>query len=109
MTLRVIKKVIIKDQDYNRPGPGHLNPGSVVKITSPPTSISDLQFTVLDGTGECLRRRLRSEDTIRTISGPGGCYFFWEGHETKAPYDWGTLDPEFFEIVDNIMNPERDD
>jgi hypothetical protein len=96
--LKVLKKVKIKDDDWNRPGGGYLNPGSVVIITSGPTRISDVPFKVLSGSGEVTHRNPTGETVRQIVPGPGR-FFFSQGHETRSPYDFGTLDTEYFEEI----------
>lgn len=98
MKLRVKKKVKIKDSDYNRPGPGYLNSGTLVEVTSSPTRLSDLPFKVIKGSGEYISRGIFEDKTYQIEDGSSG-FFFMQGHTTVAPYDWGKLDAEYFEIV----------
>lgn len=98
MRLKVKKKVKIKDSSYSMPGPGHLNEGTIIQITSGPTRLSDLPFKVLSGSGEYLSRGVMQDRTCKIKDGSWG-FFFVEGHNTVCPYDWGKLDTEYFEIV----------
>jgi hypothetical protein len=98
LKLKVLKKVKIKDQDYNRPGPGYLDSGTLVQIVSSPTRLSDVPFKVLSGSGECTSRGLMKDTTYKIRVGSE--FFFSQGHTTKCPYDWGTLDSDFFEVID---------
>lgn len=100
MKLKVKKKVKIIDNDYNRPGPGYLNLESVVQITSGPTRLSDLPFKVLSGSGEYLSRGIMEDKVCKIKDGSSG-FFFLQGHKTKSPYDYGTLDTEFFEVIND--------
>jgi hypothetical protein len=103
LKLRVLKKVKIKDNDYSRPGPGYLNPGSVVYVSSSPTKISDVPFKVLAGSGEYLSRGLTEDKKYPIHPDPSGCsyqtFFFTEGHSTSSPCDFGTLSNEYYEEV----------
>lgn len=94
--LQVLKKVKIKDNDWNRPGGGYLNPGTTVQVTSGPTSTSDVPFKVVEGSGKITHRNHDGEITRDIKSGSKG-FFFLQGHETVSPYDYGTLDTKFFE------------
>lgn len=98
MKLKVLKTVRIKDNSWNMPGPGYLNPGTVVQITSGPTRISDVPFKVIEGSGEITYRSVMKETTKPIQSGSSG-FFFSQGHKTVAPYDYGHLDSIFFEKV----------
>jgi hypothetical protein len=98
LKLKVLKKVKVKDDDYSRPGPGHLDPGSIVQISGSPTRHSDVPFKLLSGTGEYLCRGLY-EDKVYPIHGSSNRFFFMQGHETSSPYDWGTLSNDYFEVV----------
>jgi hypothetical protein len=109
LKLKVLKKVKIKDNDYNRPGPGYLNPGTLVEIVSSPTRLSDVPFKVLSGSGEYLSRGIMENVTYPINTGSSG-FFFREGHKTNAPYDYGTLDSQFFEVINidkKILNDEN--
>lgn len=98
MKLKVKKKVKIIDSSYSMPGPGYLNPGTILQITSRPTSLSDVPFKVIQGSGKYTSRGM-TKDSICTISDGSSGFFFLQGHTTVAPYDWGKLDTQFFEIV----------
>jgi hypothetical protein len=98
MKLKVKKKVKIKDNDYNRPGPGYLNPNALLEVTSSPTRLSDVPFKVIKGSGEYTSRGIFEDKTYKIKDGSSG-FFFMQGHTTVAPYDWGNLDTEYFEIV----------
>jgi len=96
--IKILKKVRIKDNDWNRPGGGYLNPGSIVQITSGPTRISDVPFKVIEGSGEITHRGPIKDITKEIKSGSTG-FFFSQGHVTVSPYDYGTLDNNFFEEI----------
>jgi hypothetical protein len=98
MKLKVLKKVRIKDNSWSMPGPGYLNPGTIVQVTSGPTRISDVPFKVLEGSGEITYRSVMKETTKPIQAGSDG-FFFSQGHKTVAPYDYGHLDNIFFEKV----------
>ena len=98
LKLRTKKKVRIKDNCWTMPGGGFLNPGTVVFVTSGPTRISDVPFQVLTGTGQITHRHVAGE-TIREIEDGSSGFFFSEGHKTSSPYDFGTLDTEYFEEI----------
>lgn len=98
MKLRVKNKVKIIDSDYNRPGPGYLNPGTLIQVTSSPTRLSDVPFKVISGSGEYTSRGIFEDKTYEIKDGSSG-FFFSQGHTTVAPYDWGKLDTEYFEIA----------
>jgi len=100
MKLLIKNKVKIIDSDYNRPGPGYLNPGTLIQVTSSPTRLADLPFKVISGSGEYLSRGLLEDKTYQIKDGSSG-FFFRQGHKTVAPYDWGTLDSFFFEVADD--------
>ena len=94
--LRVLKKVKVIDNCWNMPGIGYLEPGTLVQVNSGPTRLSDVPFTVLQGTGEITHRT--DTGTIKESIKPGSKgFFFSQGHKTACPYDYGTLDIEFFE------------
>ena len=71
LKVTTLQKVKIKDDDWNRPGGGYLNPGSVVIITSGPTRISDVPFKVLSGSGEVTHRNPTGETLVQIAPGPG--------------------------------------
>jgi len=98
LKLKVLQKVRIKDNNYNRPGLGYLNPDTTLQIISSPTRLADVPFQVIEGSGKYTSRGLR-EDYQRTIEDGSAGFFFSEGHKTKAPYDWGTLSSKFFKVV----------
>lgn len=100
LKLTTLQKVKIKDDDWNRPGGGYLNPGSVVIVTSGPTRISDVPFKVLSGSGEVTHRNPTGE-TVRHITPGPGRFFFSQGHETKSLYDFGTLNTALFEVCND--------
>ena len=95
LQLQVLKKVRIKDDCWNMPGGGYLNPGTVVQITSGPTRISDVPFKVIQGSGEITHRHVNGE-TKRPIKPGSDRFFFSQGHKTASPYDYGQLDASFF-------------
>ena len=97
--LLVKKKVRIKTDNWSTPGPGYLNEGAVIQINGTPTYISDVPFIVLQGSGEIVNRGT-FEDTKRKIEPGDRRFFLSEGHSTRAPYDWGTLDAKCFEVLD---------
>ena len=94
--LKVLKKVRIIDNCWNMPGGGYLEPGTLVQVSSGPTRISDVPFIVLEGSGEIVHRHANGETKSTIESGSQG-FFFSQGHKTVSPYDYGTLDQEFFE------------
>lgn len=96
--LKVLKKVRIKDNCWDMPGGGYLNPGTVVQITSGPTRISDVPFKVIEGSGKITHRNFDGELTREIKAGSHG-FFFSEGHATVSPYDYGTLDHDFFKEI----------
>jgi len=96
--LQVLKKVNIKDNCWNMPGGGYLNPGTIVRVVSGPTSISDVPFEVIEGSGKITHRNPDSEITRDIKPGSKG-FFFSQAHKTVAPYDYGKLDPSYFEEV----------
>ena len=96
--LKTLKTVRIKDNCWNMPGGGYLNSGTIVQVTGGPTSISDVPFKVIEGTGEITHRNYTGDITRKIEAGSKG-FFFSEGHNTQAPYDYGTLDTNFFEEI----------
>ena len=96
--IKVLKKVKIKDNCWNMPGGGYLNPGTIVEVTSGPTRISDVPFKVIQGSGQITHRNISGE-TVRDIKEGSMGFFFSEGHDTVSPYDYGTLDKNFFEEI----------
>lgn len=100
LKIQVVQKVKIKDNDWNRPGGGYLNPGTIVQVTSGPTKISDVPFKVLEGSGKITHRGPINDITREIENGSTG-FFFSQGHFTSSPYDYGKLDPLFFKKVDS--------
>jgi hypothetical protein len=100
LKLTTLQKVKIKDDDWNRPGGGYLDSGSVVIVTSGPTKISDVPFKVLSGSGEIVHRNPIG-GTLKQIAPGPGRFFFSQGHETKSPYDFGTLDAKLFKVCND--------
>jgi hypothetical protein len=98
LKVQVIQKVKIKDNNWNRPGGGYLNPGTTVQVTSGPTRISDVPFKVLEGSGEITHRGLDADVTKEIKNGSTG-FFFSQGHNTTSPYDYGTLDTQYFKEI----------
>ena len=98
LKLKVLQKVKIKDNDYNRLGPGYLDPGTTVQIISSPTRLADVPFKVIKGSGKYTSRGLYGDREYNIKDGSSG-FFFSQGHNTEAPYDWGTLDSAFFKVV----------
>lgn len=98
LKLKVLQKVRIKDNDYNRPGPGYLDPGTTLEIISSPTRLSDVPFKVIQGSGKYTSRGLYEDREYSIKNGSDG-FFFSQGHTTKAPYDWGTLDTQYYEVI----------
>lgn len=80
------------------PGGGFLNPGTVILISGSPTSISDVPFKIIKGSGQ-ITHRTRTKDIITEVTLNSSEYFLSQGHKTCAPYDFGTLDPEYFEVI----------
>lgn len=98
LKLKVLKKVNVKDDDYFRPGPGHLNPGTIIEIIGSPTKLSDVPFKILSGTGEYLCRTSQGSQ-VYPIEKSSNRFFLMQGHETSTPYDWGSLSSEYFEVI----------
>ena len=98
LKLKVLQKVRIKDNDYNRPGPGYLNPGTIIQINSSPTRLADVPFEVIQGSGKYTSRGLYEDREYIIKNGSSG-FFFSQGHHTKSPYDWGTLSIEYYEVI----------
>jgi hypothetical protein len=98
LKLKVLQKVRIKDNDYNRPGLGYLDPGTTLEIISSPTRLADVPFKIIQGSGKYTSRGL-CQDREYNIKDASGGFFFSQGHTTKAPYDWGTLDAQYYEII----------
>lgn len=98
LKLKVLQKVRIKDNNYNMPGPGYLYPGTTVQITSSPTRLADVPFKVIEGSGKYTSRGLYKDRQCTIQNGSAG-FFFSQGHNTKAPYDWGTLDSTFYKVI----------
>lgn len=96
--IKILKKVRIKDNCWDMPGGGYLNPGTVVEVTSGPTRISDVPFKVIEGSGKITHRHVNGE-TVRDIKNGSAGFFFSQGHHTVSPYDYGTLDNSFFEEI----------
>ena len=98
--IKVLKKVKIKDNCWDMPGGGYLNPGTLVEVTSGPTRISDVPFKVIEGSGEITHRNVTGE-TIRDIKAGSAGFFFSQGHITRSPYDYGFLDPSYYTEIEN--------
>ena len=96
--LQVLKQVKIKDNCWDRPGGGYLNPGSIIEVTNGPTRISDVPFKVIEGTGEITHRNPDGDLTRKIKAGSFG-FFFSQGHETQSPYDFGTLSTSYFKEI----------
>tara|TARA_Y100000592_G_C5475349_1_gene321964 strand:- start:2470 stop:2799 length:330 start_codon:yes stop_codon:yes gene_type:complete len=99
--IKTLKKVIIKDRCYNMPGLGYLNAGAILEVTNGPTRLSDVPFKVIQGSGSITHRSPYSKETKKVVQPGSGSYFFSQGHTTNAPYDFGTLSTEYFEVVDD--------
>ena len=99
LKLKVLKKVKVKDNCWNSPGFGYLNPGTIIKVIGGPTRISDVPLEVISGSGEYTPRGTSRNTTYPIIDGSKGL-FFVQGHETNSPYDWGTLSNEFYQEVE---------
>ena len=76
LKLKVLQKVRIKDNDYNRPGPGYLNPGTTVEIISSPTRLADVPFKVIQGSGKYTSRGLYEDREYNIKDGSDGFFFF---------------------------------
>lgn len=105
LKLKVKQTVWIKDNCYNMPSVGQLYEGTVVQVTGGPTSLSDVPFKVIDGSGGINYRIVDShrgeiEKPSKITSGEKG-FFFTQGHDTCAPYDYGHLSPEFYEVYND--------
>ena len=102
LTLKVKKPVRIIDKCYNMPSNGSLTTNTIIQISGSPTRLSDVPFKVVSGGGNInirsLNHRGSEEQTPKEIIA-GDSYFFNEGHKTVAPYDFGTLDSTYFEVV----------
>ena len=98
LKLKVLQKVRIKDSNYNSPGSGYLDPGTIVQIISSPTRLADVPFEVIEGSGKCVTRGFH-QDREYNIKNGSRDFFFSQGHKTVAPYDWGTLDPQYYEAI----------
>ena len=105
LKLKTLKPVRIIDNCYNEPSAGILRSHTVVQITGGPTRLSDVPFKVLKG-GGTINRRMKDyrgwpiekvQDITSTENSHG--FFFSQGHKTAAPYDFGTLSTEYFEVV----------
>lgn len=81
------------------PGPGYLNPGTIVQIKGSPTDLSNIRFQVLSGSGE-ITYRLPDRNLTREITPGSSGFFFCQGHKVEAPYDWGTLDTNYFQVIE---------
>lgn len=104
LKLKVKQTVYIKDNCYNEPSVGTLNPNTVLEVTGGPTRLSDVPFKVLEGGGS-INRRMRDYrgwpiEKLQNITPQENYrgFFFTQGHQTQAPYDFGTLSTEFFEV-----------
>lgn len=97
LQLKVLKKVFVKDKNWNMPGSGTLNPGTILTVDGTPTRISDVSFRVISGSGIITKRTPTRDITSQIV--PGTSLFFSEGHNTSHPYDFGTLDPEYFQKI----------
>lgn len=100
MKLMIKNKVAIKDDDWSMPGGGYLDAGTIVVVDGSPTHISDVRFKVISGSGE-ITHRLPTKDITRDIKPGNNGFFFSQGHETFAPYDWGVLDTNYFEVIND--------
>ena len=101
--IKVLKKVKIKDDCWNKPGFGYLNPGTIIEVIGKPTEISDVAFKVIEGSGKITHRHI-NEEVIRDIKKGSIGFFFLEGHNTNHPYDYGTLSDKFFEDQQETKN-----
>ena len=105
LKLKTLKSVRIKDNCYNEPSVGTLNPNTLLEVTGGPTRLRDVPFKVLEGGGS-INRRMRDYRgwPIEKLQDITPCqnykgFFFTEGHETQSPYDFGTLSAEYFEVI----------
>ena len=98
MKLLVKTKVNIKDDSWAMPGPGYLNEGTLIEVVGSPTRISDVRFKVIEGSGE-ITHRLSTKEIKKDINPGNSGFFFSQGHETRSPYDFGTLSAEYFEVI----------
>lgn len=89
LKLKTKQSVRILNKCWDRPTYGTLHKGTTIQVSGGPTRLSDVSFTVLKGRG-VMNNEVVSE---------GDSYFFNQGHDTVAPYDYGTLDPTLYEIV----------
>lgn len=104
LTLRVKKSVKIINKSYNMPSNGKLNPNTIIKISGGPTRLSDVPFKVIAGGGTINLISLDyrgSEQQVPKKIIPGDSYFFNQGHTTVAPYDFGSLSTEYFEVLND--------
>lgn len=107
LKLRVKQTVYIKDNCYNEPSVGTLDPNTVVKVTGGPSRLSDVPFKVLNGGGS-INRRMRDYrgwpiEKIQNITPQENYhgFFFTQGHTTQSPYDFGCLSTEYFEVFND--------
>ena len=104
LTLKVKRPVRIINKSYNMPSNGNLKKGTVIQIVGSPTRLSDVPFKVITGGGSINIRSLdhggSEKQTFKEIIA-GDSYFFNEGHTTVAPYDFGSLSPEYFEVYND--------
>ena len=104
LKLKTKTTVYIKNQSYNNPSPGTLSSGTIVEVSGSPTRLSDVPFKVLTGTGKLHLSKITStgEEQIekQICSGDSG-FFFAQGHDTSAPYDYGTVHSSLFEVLND--------
>lgn len=102
LKLKVKQTVYIKDNCYNEPSVGTLNPNTILEVTGRPTRLSDVPFKVLKGGGTINRRKRDYRgwptEELQNITENQSGFFFTQGHETQAPYDFGTLSTQYFEV-----------
>ena len=100
LVLKALKDVECRDRNWNMPGRVILKEGSIIKIYTGPTSLSDVPFEILIGKASWWQRTPRlitPEERIVT----SGDFFFFQGHETSCPYDFGSLSSDLFEVILN--------
>lgn len=107
LKLKVKQTVYIKDNCYNEPSVGTLNPTTLLEVTGGPTRLSDVPFKVLKGGGS-INRRMRDYrgwpiEKIQDITPEENYrgFFFTQGHTTRSPYDFGYLSTEYFEVFND--------
>ncbi len=107
LKLKVKQTVYIKDNCYNEPSVGTLDPDTVLEVTGGPTRISDVPFKILKGGGSINRRKkdwrgwpVEEMQDITPEKNYRG-FFFTQGHNTSSPYDFGSLSTDYYEVYLN--------